>query len=145
MKDAHGNAGAIERLTTEEAVIAHIVYGKDDGYISHERIVAIGCAQQHRDERGLPIVAVDYVGLPDVLGDFNRGAAKLAVAFGIVRIIAPCSAIEPVAIKIGGIVYKKIANALITEPSATDGKRRRVPPMGIVTLGITTELVFVPR
>ncbi len=112
MKDAHGNARAIECLTTEKAVIAHIVYGKNDRNISHERIVAVGSAQQHGHECGLPIVAVDYVGMPEMLGDFNRGAAKLTVALGIIRIIAAGTAVEPVAIKIGGIVYKKIANAV---------------------------------
>src|SRR5258708_39644186 len=47
-----------------------------------------------------------------MFGDLNRGAEKLTVALGIIRIIAAGTAVEPVAIKIGGIVYKKIANAV---------------------------------
>src|SRR5712664_3532042 len=108
MEYAHGNAGAVERISAEEAVIAHVVDGEDHRDVSDQRIVAVGGSQQHGHESGLPIVTMEYIRAPHVLGDFDGRAAKLAVTFGVVWIVAAGAAIEAIAIKIGGVVHEKI-------------------------------------
>src|SRR5712671_1028117 len=53
-----------------------------------------------------------YIGAPDMLGDFDGGAAELAVALGVIGVIAGRAAVEVVAIKIGRVVDEKIADAI---------------------------------
>src|SRR5712671_7150070 len=53
-----------------------------------------------------------HVGAPDVLGDFDGGAAEFAVALGVIGVIAGRAAVEVVAIEVGRIVDEKIADAV---------------------------------
>src|SRR4029077_16006433 len=79
--------------------------------VSHQGIVAVRGSQQHGHESGLPVVAMNYVGMPAVLGDFDGRAAKLAVAFSVVWIIASGAAVDAIAIKIGRVVHEEIAHS----------------------------------
>src|SRR5258708_18772506 len=56
-------------------------------------------------------MAVNHVGAPDMLGDFDGRAAKLAVTLGIVWKIAADTAVEAIAIEIGRVIDEKITHA----------------------------------
>src|SRR5690242_14673731 len=53
---------------------------------------------------------MDNVRLPDVLGDFDGGAAEFAVALGVVRVITSSTAVKGVAVKVSRVVDKKVAH-----------------------------------
>jgi len=117
-----GNSGAIHRIATELALIAHIVNSEDDRNVFHYRIVAIRRTEEKGNERGLPIVAMNHVGEPDVFSDINGGPGKFTEAFGIVREIARGCAVDAVAIEVGGIVNKEIVNAVEKSAVGNGGK-----------------------
>jgi len=87
---------------------------------------------------------MDDVGGPDMLGDFNGRARKLAEAFGVVRKIAAGSAVDSVAVEVGGIVDEKIADA-VEESTVGDGGKTQALAQRMVRLGMTIVEVFVPR
>src|SRR6266404_4446742 len=65
-------------------------------------------------------MAMENIGWPNMLSDFNRRPAKFAVAFGIIREIAGGIPVNSVAIEVAGIVHEKVANA-IQQRSIHDG------------------------
>src|SRR5260370_40829150 len=58
----------------------------------------------------MPVVAVNHVGVADMLGDFDGRAAKPAVTLGIVWKIAADAAVEAIAIKIGRVIDEEITH-----------------------------------
>ena len=56
-------------------------------------------------------MAMDHIRGPNVLDDFDRYAAELAVTLGIVWKISGTIAVKTVAIEISRVVDKKIPNA----------------------------------
>src|ERR1700693_1580887 len=86
--------------------------GENYRNVFHQRVGGVQRAQEHRNESGLPVVAVDYVGGPNMLGDFDGGAAKLAVTFGVVGKISGAVAVESVAVKVAWIVDEKVAHTV---------------------------------
>src|SRR4029077_15982949 len=57
-------------------------------------------------------MAMNHVGQPDALREFNRSARELREAFGVVRIVARLVAIKLLTVEIGGVVNEKVAYAL---------------------------------
>jgi hypothetical protein len=55
---------------------------------------------------------MDYIGVPDVLGHFNRGSRELAKPFGIIWIVSGRTPVEIVAIEVRGIIDNEIAHAI---------------------------------
>jgi len=93
-------------------VIAHVVDGEDDRKILDERIITKCATEENGNQGGLPIVAMENIGGPNVLGDFDRGSTKLTVTLGIVTELAVGATINAVAIEEGWIVDEKVANTV---------------------------------
>jgi len=83
------------------------VDGENYRKVLYQRIGSVQRTQERGNERGLPIVAVDDVGGPNVFGDFNGGAAKFAVTLGIVGIFSGAAAVDSVAVEITRIIDEK--------------------------------------
>ena len=64
---------------------------------------------------------MDDIGLPEVFCDFDRDAAELAVALGVVGKVAAALAVEAAAIEVVGIVDEEIAHT--GERAAIDDRR----------------------
>src|SRR5580704_510299 len=90
--------------------------------VFHQRVGGVQRAQQHGNQRGLPVVAVDYIGGPDMLSDFNRSAAEFAVTLGVVGIFSRATAINSVAVEVAGIVDKKVAHT-VEHGAVGDGRK----------------------
>jgi len=116
------NADAIESFAREDAVIAHVVDGKDGRQILNGGIVAVRGAKKNGNHRGLPVVAVDQIGHPDLLGEFDGRPAEFGVALGIVGVFAVAVAVDSVAIEEERIVEKKIANTTMDAAVSDGGK-----------------------
>src|ERR1700693_3239218 len=86
--------------------------GEDYREVFYQRVGGVQGAQEYGNERGLPVVAVDHVGGPNVFGDFDRGATKFAVTLGVVEKISCAVAVNSVAVEIAGIVDEKVAHAV---------------------------------
>src|SRR5262249_41844516 len=112
VEELRGDSRALEDVAPILAVIAHVVDGKDNREILNERVVSVGAAQKNRDESGLPIVAMEDIRRPNVLGDFDGGPAEFAVTLRIVAEFALCTAVDAVAIEISGIVDEEVADAV---------------------------------
>src|SRR5271170_594664 len=108
MKRAGWNSSALDHVPPKHALITHVVNGKNYWRIFDQWIVRVRGAQQHRQQTGLPVMAMDRIRRPNVLRHLNRRAAKLGVAFGIVRKIAPAAAVDSIAIKILRVFHKEI-------------------------------------
>src|ERR1700755_3191358 len=93
------------------AVVAHVVNGEDDRESLRDGVGGVTGAQQNRNERGLPVVTVDEVGLPEMFCDFDGAAAELAVALGVVRIVAAAFAVDAGAVEVLRIIDEEILNA----------------------------------
>jgi hypothetical protein len=92
-------------------------------------IRGVSRSQQHRHERTLPIVTVDHVGHPELLGKLDGGARELCKALGIIRIIAPAYAIKLFAIEILRIIDEEILHAArprsVCDTRKTQGRAHR--------------------
>ena len=119
----------IEDCGREVALIAEIVNGEDYGKIADEGIGGVSGAQQHRDQRGLPIVAMNDVGRPDVFGDFDGGAGEFGVTLGVIGKVSGAVAINSVAIEIAGIVDEKITHA-VEDGAVGDGRKTQAAAHG---------------
>src|SRR6202043_3976753 len=86
--------------------------GENYWKIFHQRVGGVQGAQQHWNECGLPTVTVDYVGRPNVFGDFYSSAAKFAVTLGIIWKFSRAAAVNSVAVKVAGIVDEKVAHTV---------------------------------
>src|SRR3984957_21214339 len=80
--------------------------------VFQQQVGGVQGAQEHRNECGLPVVAVDYVGGPNVFGDFDDSATEFAITFGVVGKISGAVAVGSVAIKVAGIVDEKVADTV---------------------------------
>ena len=100
--------------------------GEDHRQVFYHDIVAIQSAEQNREQASLPIVAMEHVGGPCVLGKLNGGAAEFAVALGVVGVVAGRSTVEPVAIEVGGIVDKEIADSSEERAIRNGGKAQAI-------------------
>ena len=67
--------------------------------------------QKQRDGAGLPIVAMKDIARPEILGDFQRDAAELAIALGVVGVVPSASTVEAIAVEILGVVNEEITDA----------------------------------
>src|ERR1700676_3363064 len=86
--------------------------GENYRKVFHQRVGGVQGAQQHGDKCGLPVVAVDYIGGPHVLSDFDRSAAKFAVTLGVIGKISRAAAVDSVAVEVTGIVDEKVAHTI---------------------------------
>src|SRR5438477_1074531 len=48
---------------------------------------------------------------PEILGDFQRDAAELAIALGVVEVVSSASTVEAIAVEILGVVNEEITDA----------------------------------
>src|SRR5438552_3553821 len=92
-------------------MVAHIVNSENDGYGKKLLIGGVGRSQQNWDQPALPIVTVDHIRQPKLLGQLDGYARKLRKAFGIVRVIAAGDPVKLVPIEIVGIVHEEILDA----------------------------------
>src|ERR1700733_4307909 len=86
--------------------------GEDYRQVFYQRVGGVQGAQEYGNQRGLPVVAVDYIGGPNVFGDFDRGAAKFAVTLGVVGKIPGAVTVNSVAVEIAGMVNEEVAHAV---------------------------------
>ena len=103
----------------KQPVVAHVVNGKNHRYAGKLRIRLIAGAQQHRNQRALPIVAVDHLGHPELFRQFYGCPRELREALGIVGIILSRHAVELIAIEILGVVDEEILHSALP-PSVGD-------------------------
>ena len=92
-------------------MVSHVVNREDHRQLLHRGVFFVLRSQQYRHQRGLPVVAMNYIGLPNILGEFDGRSAELRKALGVVRIILACHAIEMLALEILGVFHKKIPHA----------------------------------
>ena len=78
----------------EQSLIAHVVDGEDGADIPEGGIFRVNRAQQHGNQRGLPVVAMKNLRDAKNLRRFEHGAGKQGKAFGIIGIIAGRCAVE---------------------------------------------------
>lgn len=104
------------------SLIAEIVDGENNREVLDQGIGGVRRTQENRDESGLPVMAMDNVSGPDVLGNFNGGATEFAVALGVVGKIAGAIAVDAVAVEIAGIIDKKIAHTVENGAIGNGGK-----------------------
>src|ERR1700719_2211809 len=86
--------------------------GENYRNVFHQWVGSVRGTQKHGNQCGLPVVAVDYVGGPNVFGDFDGRAAKFAVTLGVVGKISRAAAVNSVAVKVAGIVDEKVAHTV---------------------------------
>src|ERR1700730_4991700 len=86
--------------------------GENYRKVFHQRVGGVQGTQQHRNECGLPVMAVDYVRGPNVFGDFDRSAAEFTITLGVVGKISCAATVDSVAVKVGGIVDEKVAHTV---------------------------------
>ena len=79
-----------QRLRWEQALIAHVVNGKNGAHIAESRVFGVHRAQQHRHQRRLPVVT---------MGEQRE-------ALGIVGIVARGCSVKSVALEELGVVNK---------------------------------------
>ena len=72
---------------------------------------------------------MNHVGGPDVFGDFDGGARKLAKAFGIVGKIARSVAVQAIAVEEAGVVDEKVSNA-VKKGAVSDGRKAQAWSQG---------------
>src|ERR1051326_9251213 len=87
MEEGIGNSDARQDVAAEMSVVTHIVNREHYRQIPDHRIIAINGSQKNGKKRSLPVVTMEDIGGPDMLGDFNRGAGPFVVAVGVVGVI----------------------------------------------------------
>src|SRR6267378_1027853 len=92
----------------------------------NRRIFFVLRPQQHRHQGGLPVVAVDHIGHPDVLGKLDRRAAELRESLRVVRIILSRHPIELLAVEVFRVLYKVVAHPAQNPAMEDRGKTQRV-------------------
>ncbi len=106
-------------------MVAHVVDGEDHRQVRKLRIGAVGRSQQHRHERALPVVTMNHVGLPDLLGQLDRRARELRETLGIVGVIPSGQAIELIAVEIFRIVHEEVLHAVRPRTFGNGRKAKR--------------------
>ena len=87
--------GQLRRL--EQPLIAEIVNGQQSFRSGELRIAGQRIAQVNRQEAGLPVVAVENIGVKEMAGDFECGAGQNREPDVIIGVIAAGVAIKSVA------------------------------------------------
>src|SRR5262249_33876285 len=82
-----------------------------DREVLERSVGSVRGAQEQWDETGLPIVAMKDIGRPEILGDFQRDTAELAVALGVIGVVATAPAVQTIAVEIFGVIDEEIADA----------------------------------
>ena len=104
-------AGGFQHRAWKHALIGQIVNGQHHRQVARDRVFAVLRAHQQRNQRRLPIVAMNHIRQPDALHEFDGGAAIFGEALGVVRIIDAFLAIELLAIEVAAVDHEKIAHA----------------------------------
>ena len=105
-------ADRAHRRSREQALIAEVVDRQDYRQRANHRIARMLRAQQHRYQRGLPVVAMHHVRQPHPFHHLDRYARKLREAFCVVDVVAVLVAVELRTIEIRRIVRHEISDAL---------------------------------
>ncbi len=92
-------------------MIAHVVYRENYRETLNRRVFPVLGSQQHRNQGGLPVMAVDHLGRPDVLGKLDGRAAELREPLGVIRIILSRHAVELIAVEVLRVLDKVVAHA----------------------------------
>jgi hypothetical protein len=96
---AGAQPGCAQPFAWEQALVGEIVDG-EQGARRREHRIARFHAQVHRQQRGLPVLAVQDVRRPSRVSEQRqRGAAERAEAFQIVGVVAAALAIQPGAVE----------------------------------------------
>ena len=122
----------------EQSLVSHVVDGENGGDFAKRGIFGIERAQHHRHQRGLPVVAVEYVGHAQNLGGFQHGPRKQGEAFGVVGIVAGRGAVERVAVEVlADNRRNKIALRRAFRAAVTTEQKRYLSSKGMVMLRTT--------
>jgi hypothetical protein len=95
-----------QSIGRKQALVSHVVDGENGSDFVECGVLGIERAQHHRDERGLPVVAVEDLRHSQHLGGFEYGARKHGEALGVIGIISGGSAVESFAVEVGRIIHE---------------------------------------
>ncbi len=104
------------------AVVAHVVNREDDRQTGERGIAFVLRAEKHGNERDLPVVAMDDVGLPAALREFHDGAGEFAEARGVIGIVFAAYTVKLLAIEVFRIVHEEITDAIFRAASGDRGE-----------------------
>ena len=111
-----------QSIGREQSLIAHVVDGEDSADVPEGGVLRIDRAQQHRNQRRLPIVAVKNLRHAENLRRFEHGAGEQSEAFGVIGIIAGGCAVERVAVEVRRIFDKIKSHAALAASGDNRGE-----------------------
>ena len=90
-----GQARDLEHPVAEDALVLQVVRGVERRDVPEERVGLVDGLEPVRDQRGVPLVAVDHVGLPvERAAGLERGPREEDEALGVVRVHVDALAVE---------------------------------------------------
>jgi hypothetical protein len=95
-----------QRVRRKQSLVAHVVDGEHGGGGPEDGIAGVAGAQQHGNQRRLPVVTMKHLGHAQDFGRFQHGAGVEREALGVVRIITGRRSVERVAVEERRIIDK---------------------------------------